>query len=70
MSNKQIVRAFNGKIIGSIETDNRGNKIVRDFYGKILGRYIKDSDVTRDFYGKIIAKGDQSAMLLSMARKK
>ena len=69
MSNKEVIRAFNGKIIGSIETDTKGNKIIRDFYGKILGRYNKEQNVTRDFYGKIIARGDQSAMLLSLVKK-
>lgn len=68
MATKQIIRAFNGKIIGSIETDNIGNKIIRDFYGKILGKYNKEQDVTRDFYGKIVARGDQSAMLLSLKK--
>ena len=69
MSNRQIIKAWNGKIIGSVETDAQGNKVIRDFYGKILGRYIKSLDVTRDFRGKLIAKGDQSAMLFSIGRK-
>lgn len=69
MNNKQIIRAFNGKILGSIETDAQGNKIIRNFYGKILGRYNKEQDVTRDFHGKIIAKGDQSPLLLSLPKK-
>ena len=66
MKNKQIIRDFYGKIIGSIETDTQGNKTIRDFYGKILGRYNKKQDVTRDFYGKIVSKGDASTMLLSL----
>lgn len=70
MSNRQVIKAWNGKIIGSVETDAQGNKTVRDFYGKILGRYIKSLDVTRDFRGKMIARGDQSAMLLSLGRNK
>jgi hypothetical protein len=66
MNNRQVVRAFNGKILGSIEVDRFGNKVVRDFYGKILGRYNKAQDITRNFKGQIIAKGDQSSMLLSL----
>lgn len=68
MGNRQTIKAWNGKILGSIETDYQGNKIVRDFYGKILGRYIKSLDVTRDFRGKMIARGDQCAMLLAMGK--
>ena len=66
--NKQIIRDFYGKIIGSVETDFVGNKTVRDFYGKVLGTYNKKQDVTRDFYGRMISKGDASAMLLNLKK--
>ena len=61
---KQYVREFSGKILGSIETDHLGNKTIRDFYGRVLGKYDKKQDVTRDFYGKIVARGDQSSLLI------
>ena len=61
---KEIIRDFYGKIIGTIETDNKGNKTIRNFYGKILGYYDKQLNVTRDFYKRIIARGDQSSGLL------
>lgn len=64
MSNTIVVRDWTGKIIGKIETDAQGNKTVRDFYGRILGRYDARCDVTRDFYGRGLTKGDTSAMLL------
>jgi uncharacterized protein YvpB len=60
----QTIRDFSGKIVGYIETDSQGNKIVRDFYRVILGKYDKKNNVTRDFYGKIIARGDASASLI------
>ena len=63
MNNQEILRDFYGKIIGYIETDNQGNKVIRDKYRKILGRYDKKMNVTRDFYGRIIGKGNQSAIL-------
>lgn len=66
--NRQIIKEWNGKIIGSIETHPNGDKTVRDFYGKILGKYIKSLDVTRDFRGKMIARGDQSPMLFSLKK--
>jgi len=61
---KEAVREFSGKIIAWIETDTKGNKTIRDFYGRILGKYDKASNTTRDFYGRIIAHGDQSGMLI------
>lgn len=59
------IKDWKGKIIGYIEEDTLGNKTLRDFYRKILGRYDKRSDITRDFYGKIIGKGDLLMMLLN-----
>ena len=65
MVDKQAIREWSGKIIGWVETDSTtGNKIVRDFYGKILGRYDKSCNVTRDFYGRVLYKGDQVGLLL------
>ena len=66
---KQVIREFGGKIIGYIETDKSGDKVIRDFYGRILGRYDKRQNVTRDFYGRIVANGDQSALLIGMHKK-
>lgn len=60
------IKDWTGKVIGTIETDNAGNKVVKDFYGRIKGRYDKKANVTTDFYGRRIAKGDQCGMLLSM----
>lgn len=64
MRNKQHIRNFAGRILGSIETEPTGDKIVRDFYGRLLGRYDKRADLTRDKYGRIVARGDQCSMLI------
>lgn len=63
---RQIVKNWQGKIIGYIETDNFGNKTVKDFYRKTLGRYDKKANVTKDFYGRVVAKGDQCGLLLKL----
>ena len=69
MIQRDKIKDWTGKIIGFIETDSvTGNKIVRDFHGRILGRYIKKINQTQDFYGRLVARGDQSAMLLSIKR--
>ena len=68
MKIKQQIRDYKGKIIGTITVDDYGNKEVRDFYGRILGKYDKKADLTRDFYGRIIARGDQAAMLLNLRK--
>lgn len=61
---KEPIREFGGKIIGWIETDKDGNQQVRDFYGKILGKYDKSLNVTRDFYGRILTRGNTVAGLV------
>ena len=61
---KQVIKDWRGKIIGYIETDNVGNKIVRDFYRKIIGRYDKKANITRDFYGRKITRGDHCSLLI------
>lgn len=59
------IKDFYGRIIGFIQEDQSGNKTLRDFHRKIIGRYNKATDTTRDFYGRIIARGDQLTMLLN-----
>jgi len=61
---EQIIRNFQGVIIGRIYTLHNGDKEVRDFSGKCLGRYIKARDITTTFTGKIIAHGEALSLLL------
>ena len=64
----QTIRDFYNRIIGYIETDDKGNKVARDFYRRILGKYDAKQDVTRDFYNRVIAKGDITASLIQMKK--
>lgn len=57
-SNKDTIYGFGGQVLGYVESDNKGNKQVRDFYGRVLGYYDKTTDTTRDFYGRVISRGD------------
>lgn len=62
---KSEIRDFYGRVIGTIETDDRtGNKTARDFYGRIVGTWDKRLNVTRDFYGRIVAQGDALSGLI------
>ena len=66
MIERQKVKDWTGKIIGFIDTDTvTGNKVIRDFYGRITGKYNKKLNITQDFYGRTVAKGDQSSMMLT-----
>lgn len=65
MIKREKIQDWRGKIIGFIEEDSTtGNKVVKDFYGRIVGRYNKKFDITQDFYGRQVAKGDRVMMLL------
>lgn len=65
MIQRDKIKDWRGKIIGFIDTDTTtGNKVVRDFYGKMLGRYNKKLDITQDFYGRQVAKGDRLMMFI------
>ena len=68
MTRIQTIRDFYNRIIGYIETDQHGNKVDKDFYRRVLGKYDAKQDVTRDFYNRIIAKGDITASLLQIKK--
>ena len=63
---RENIKDYSGRIIGSLETQSNGDVIVRDAYGKILGRYDSNLDVTKDFYGKILFKGNMVTSLIGM----
>ncbi len=61
---EQRITDYHGKTIAFIATDNYGNKVIKDFHARVLGRYDKQSDTTRDFYGRFVARGDALTMLI------
>lgn len=64
--NRMTIKDYTGKIIGYIDVDDNGNKVVRKFNLMIVGRYDAKLDVTRDFHNRVIARGDVSSSLLYM----
>lgn len=66
MIERDKIKDWHGRIIGFVDTDSvTGNKVVRDFYGKILGKYNKKLNITQDFYGRLVSKGDRTLILLN-----
>ena len=61
---EEIIRDSMGRIIAKIQVMPNGDKVVRDFYGKILGKYDKANNVTRDFYGRVVARGECTGLLI------
>lgn len=61
---KEYIKDHKGFILGTVETDSNGNKLVRDIRGFILGRYEKDSNTTKDYRGFILGRGDFCVSLI------
>jgi hypothetical protein len=61
---RETLRDASFNIIGYVETDDRGNKTVRDPSFQTKGFYSKGSDVTQDSSFKNLAWGDQTRILL------
>ena len=51
MSFGEPIRDFSGKIISWVEKQANGDIVVRDFYGRIQGKYDAQFNATRDFGG-------------------
>ena len=62
---KEPIKDWRGVVLGYVETDNCGNKLLKDFMLRPLGRYDKSSDMTKDAYGRAVGKGD---ILLTLLR--
>lgn len=62
------LKDFEGRIIGFLE-DTNNIIIAKDFYGRIVGKYHKDTNKTHDFEGRIIGKGDLTSALIYKANQ-
>ena len=61
---KTNLKDFYGRIIGSVDELSNGDKVYRDFYGRIVARWEKSRNITRNFYGRIVSKGDVGSSFL------
>ncbi len=65
MAQREFIKDWQGKVLGTVETASNGDKKLKDFYGRVLGTYERNRDVTKDFYGHIVGHGD---ILLTLLR--
>lgn len=70
MTTKTSIRDFYGHILGFVYEDEKGNKKITDFYGRIVAKYNKITNKTTDFYGHIIGQGDMGVSLLYKGEKR
>ena len=64
MNRTERITTQGGRLIATIETDGAGNKIVRDPYGKLLGKYEAYRNAVTDPYGRTVVYGDAPGILL------
>ena len=62
---EEIVRDQTGRKIGTLETRADGILVAKDLFGKKVGEYDPDNDVTREGRGRKVGVGDQLSWLLS-----
>jgi len=58
------LKDFYGRVYGYMHEQTNGDIWAYDFYGRMVGKYIKSLDVTRDFYGRNVSTGNTLAALL------
>ena len=63
------IKDFYRRTIGSVEEKPNGDKIYRDFYGRIVAKYDKTKNVTKDFYGRVVSNGDTGTSFLFNNKK-
>ena len=68
MSYRETIREFSGSVVGYLDHESNGDITVRNFYGKVLGRYERSSDTTKDFYGRILYHGNMASALLVLIK--
>lgn len=61
---KTKLKDFYGRVIGSVEDMPNGDKLYRDFYGRVVAKYVKNGNLTKDFYGRVVSKGDVGSSFL------
>ena len=65
METRQI-RDRVGKLVATEEHCENGDIIVKDYKGKILGKYQSGTDSTVDHIGRKIAQGDAHGSLIDL----
>ena len=61
---RRNITDFYGFIVGYTDQDSNGDTIAYSVYGKILGYYRKNRNITTNFYGQILGYGDLTSSLI------
>ena len=64
---REYIKDKTYRVIGCIETDDKGNKVGKDYVFRVVGRYDAKQNITKDLYGKFVGTGDQLSSLIRSA---
>lgn len=70
VKNRQTIKDFHFKVIGFIDTDEKGVQTARDSVLRVVGTYDPRTDITKDFYGRIVGRGNILSSLFNFFDKK
>jgi hypothetical protein len=60
----ELIRDRAGNVVGSIETQENGDQVLRDTANQVRGYYDSVGDFTRDANQSILAKGNKLRSLI------
>jgi hypothetical protein len=60
----EYIKEFNGTILGTLETQNNGDQVLKSYSGQILGRYNSSQNITMKYSGYIVSSGNTLTRLL------
>ena len=69
MATEEKIKDWTGRLLGTVETDSRGNKKVKDWTGKLLGYYDASKNITTDWCGKKLNEGNTAVSLIFTQKK-
>ncbi len=58
------LKDFKGRIYGYIHTQSNGDVWAYNWKGQLVGKYLRNEDVTRDWYGHNVSTGNVVASLI------
>ena len=63
------VKDWTGKVLGWVDTDSKGNQVVKNFGGKVLAKYDVMKNRTTDFNGRKLSEGNTAISYIYLENK-
>ena len=64
MPQGEPLKDYYGRVFGYLHVQPNGDVWAYDYFGRLVGKYVVQENLTKDFFGKIIAQGNVVASLI------